>query len=151
MNSFLNCEFWHEIAFLQGKCFQQHALCLSHSPPVSIIYSLRQTFLMYQNKYVTRENFSFAAHLVSSHLYLGSMALPTYLIINYSSFFQVEMGMKNHELVPTSLVASIADLKHGGSHKILRELTKHKLVCYEKAGRGKIYKMESHKKMISFA
>ena len=59
--------------------------------------------------------------------------------------------MKNHELVPTSLVASIADLKHGGSHKILRELTKHKLVCYEKAGRGKIYKMESHKKMISFA
>ena len=46
--------------------------------------------------------------------------------------------MKNHELVPTPLVASIADLKHGGSHKILRELTKHKLVCYEKAGRGKI-------------
>ena len=42
--------------------------------------------------------------------------------------------MKNHELVPTPLVASIADLKHGGSHKILRELTKHKLVCYEKSG-----------------
>ena len=49
------------------------------------------------------------------------------------------MGMKNHELVPTSLVASIADLKHGGSHKTLRELTKHKLVCYEKSGRGKIF------------
>ena len=46
--------------------------------------------------------------------------------------------MKNHELVPTPLVASIADLKHGGSHKILRELTKHKLVCYEKSGRGEI-------------
>lgn len=46
------------------------------------------------------------------------------------------MGMKNHELVPTALVASIADLKHGGSHKILRELSKHKLLCYEKAGRG---------------
>ena len=46
--------------------------------------------------------------------------------------------MKNHELVPTPLVASIADLKHGGSHKILRELSKHKLVCYEKSGRGEI-------------
>lgn len=48
------------------------------------------------------------------------------------------MGMKNHELVPTPLVASIADLKHGGSHKILRELSKHKLVCYEKSGRGEV-------------
>lgn len=53
----------------------------------------------------------------------------------------VEMGMKNHELVPTSLVASIADLKHGGSHKILRELTKHKLVCYEKSGRVEGYRL----------
>ena len=48
------------------------------------------------------------------------------------------MGMKNHEVVPTSLVASIASLKHGGCHKILRELTKHKLICYEKSGRGKL-------------
>ena len=46
--------------------------------------------------------------------------------------------MKNHELVPPSLVASIADLKHGGTHKILRELSKHKLLCYEKSGRGKM-------------
>jgi len=53
----------------------------------------------------------------------------------------VEMGMKNHELVPTSLVASIADLKHGGSHKTLRELTKHKLVCYEKSGRVEGYRL----------
>ena len=48
------------------------------------------------------------------------------------------MGLKNHEVVPSSLVASIADLKHGGTHKILRELSKHKLVCYEKYGRGKM-------------
>lgn len=53
----------------------------------------------------------------------------------------VEMGMKNHELVPTPLVASIADLKHGGSHKILRELSKHKLVCYEKSGRVEGYRL----------
>uniref|UniRef100_A0A023GCV8 Serine/threonine-protein kinase RIO2 n=1 Tax=Amblyomma triste TaxID=251400 RepID=A0A023GCV8_AMBTT len=48
----------------------------------------------------------------------------------------VEMGMKNHELVPGALVASIANLKHGGCHKHLRELCKQKLLSYE---RGKRY------------
>ncbi|NXM64226.1 RIOK2 kinase, partial [Illadopsis cleaveri] len=44
----------------------------------------------------------------------------------------VEMGMKNHEIVPSSLIASIASLKHGGCNKILRELAKHKLLAYER-------------------
>ncbi|XP_013787773.1 serine/threonine-protein kinase RIO2-like [Limulus polyphemus] len=48
----------------------------------------------------------------------------------------VEMGMKNHELVPAPLIASIASLKHGGCHKHLKELTKNKLLSYE---RGKRY------------
>ncbi|XP_035897625.1 serine/threonine-protein kinase rio2 [Anopheles stephensi] len=48
----------------------------------------------------------------------------------------IEMGMKNHELVPGVLVASIASLKTGGLHKLLRELCKHKLLTYE---RGKRY------------
>ncbi|KFO34301.1 serine/threonine-protein kinase RIO2 [Fukomys damarensis] len=43
----------------------------------------------------------------------------------------VEMGMKNHEIVPCSLIASIASLKHGGCNKILRELVKHKLIAWE--------------------
>ncbi|NXY21405.1 RIOK2 kinase, partial [Atrichornis clamosus] len=43
----------------------------------------------------------------------------------------VEMGMKNHEVVPASLIASIASLKHGGCNKILRELAKQKLLAYE--------------------
>ncbi|XP_066139273.1 uncharacterized protein RIOK2 [Euwallacea fornicatus] len=47
-----------------------------------------------------------------------------------------EMGMKNHELVPGPMVASIANLQHGGVHKLLRELCKHKLLSYE---RGKRY------------
>lgn len=51
--------------------------------------------------------------------------------------WQVEMGMKNHEVVPINLVASIAGLKHGGCHKILKELVQHKLVCYEHK-KGKI-------------
>ena len=29
-----------------------------------------------------------------------------------------EMGMKNHELVPTSLVVSISSLKRGGAFKV---------------------------------
>ncbi|XP_018614556.2 serine/threonine-protein kinase RIO2 [Scleropages formosus] len=45
----------------------------------------------------------------------------------------VEMGMKNHEIVPASLVASIASLKHGGCNKILRELVKHKLMVFERS------------------
>ncbi|XP_003738175.1 serine/threonine-protein kinase RIO2 [Galendromus occidentalis] len=48
----------------------------------------------------------------------------------------VEMGMKNHELVPASLVAVIARLKHGGCHKHLQELCKQKLLSYE---RGRKY------------
>lgn len=47
----------------------------------------------------------------------------------------VEMGMKNHEIVPSPLVASIAHLHAGGCHKVLKELAKHKLVCYEHAGK----------------
>ncbi|XP_021554885.1 serine/threonine-protein kinase RIO2 isoform X3 [Neomonachus schauinslandi] len=44
----------------------------------------------------------------------------------------VEMGMKNHEIVPCSLVASIASLKHGGCNKVLRDLVKHKLIAWER-------------------
>lgn len=42
------------------------------------------------------------------------------------------MGMKNHELVPSMLVASIASLHHGGVHKILKLLCKQNLVSYER-------------------
>jgi len=45
----------------------------------------------------------------------------------------VEMGQKNHELVPLELVASIASLRAGGVHKVIKELIKHKLVAYEHA------------------
>jgi len=46
-------------------------------------------------------------------------------------FEQVEMGMKNHEIVPAPLIAAIASLKHGGCQKVLMELSKNSLVCYE--------------------
>jgi len=53
----------------------------------------------------------------------------------------VEMGMKNHELVPASLVASIASLRHGGVHKVLRELSKHRLLSYERGNRYDGYRL----------
>jgi len=45
--------------------------------------------------------------------------------------------MKNHELVPSALVASIAGLRHGGAHKVLRELCKHRLLAYERGKKCK--------------
>lgn len=50
------------------------------------------------------------------------------------------MGMKNHEIVPVSLLSSIASLRHGGCNKILRELVKHKLVAYERTKSKNIQK-----------
>src|SRR4051794_34476414 len=47
------------------------------------------------------------------------------------------MGMKNHELVPTALVATIANIRHGGVQKKLRALSDHRLVAYERGKRCK--------------
>lgn len=44
---------------------------------------------------------------------------------------KIEMGMRNHEVVPLQLIASIASLRNGGCHKILKELMRHRLVAYE--------------------
>ena len=55
--------------------------------------------------------------------------------ISCLNLLQVEMGMKNHEIVPAPLIASIAHLHSGGCHKILRELGKHRLVAYEHGGK----------------
>lgn len=44
----------------------------------------------------------------------------------------VEMGMKNHELVPATLIASIAGVKHGGVHKNLQTLLRFKLVSHSR-------------------
>ena len=43
----------------------------------------------------------------------------------------VEMGMKNHEIVPAPLVESLSGLRRGGTHKMLRTLTKVKLVAHQ--------------------
>jgi len=43
----------------------------------------------------------------------------------------VEMGMKNHSLVPSDLIGSIAALRHGGVHRVLMNLLRHKLVAHD--------------------
>ncbi|XP_057971964.1 uncharacterized protein LOC131160359 isoform X2 [Malania oleifera] len=43
----------------------------------------------------------------------------------------VEMGMRNHEIVPSELVDRIAALKHGGTYKVLKNLLKHKLLHHD--------------------
>lgn len=53
----------------------------------------------------------------------------------------VEMGMKNHEIVPLALVSQIASLKHGGCHKVIKELVKNKLLVYENTRDGTGYKL----------
>jgi RIO-like serine/threonine protein kinase len=45
----------------------------------------------------------------------------------------VETGMKSHELVPAPLVASIANLRHGGSAKILSTLLRDKLLSHDRS------------------
>eukprot|EP01125_Pyxidicula_operculata_P011449 TRINITY_DN3753_c0_g1_i1.p1 TRINITY_DN3753_c0_g1~~TRINITY_DN3753_c0_g1_i1.p1 ORF type:complete len:519 (+),score=151.30 TRINITY_DN3753_c0_g1_i1:425-1981(+) len=44
----------------------------------------------------------------------------------------IEMGMKNHDLVPTRLINTISNLKFGGCFKSLSVLHKNKLIYHEK-------------------
>jgi hypothetical protein len=46
------------------------------------------------------------------------------LIIFYVFFVS---RMRNHELVPVELIGNIAHLKHGGLHKVLSTLLRHKV------------------------
>ncbi|XP_071846042.1 serine/threonine-protein kinase RIO2-like isoform X2 [Apostichopus japonicus] len=61
-----------------------------------------------------------------------NVSLLRYLTQNdFRVLTALEMGMKNHEVVPVTLIASIANLRHGGCHKILKELVKNKLISWE--------------------
>lgn len=45
----------------------------------------------------------------------------------------IQMGMKNHDLVPVELITSIAKLRHGGTHKILSTLLTFKLIAHDRS------------------
>ncbi len=44
---------------------------------------------------------------------------------------QVELGSRNHEVVPTSLITSLANLRNGGAHKVISTLAKAGLIAKE--------------------
>ena len=44
----------------------------------------------------------------------------------------VEMGMKNHEVVPLALVAAIAKIHRGAVNKLCGDLCKHSLIALER-------------------
>jgi RIO kinase 2 len=48
---------------------------------------------------------------------------------NLITLLQVEMGSKNHEVVPSSLVAQIAGLRNGGINKLLGQLAQRNLIA----------------------
>ena len=45
----------------------------------------------------------------------------------------VETGMKNHALVPIALINSIANLRHGGTNKIISSLLRDKLLSHDQS------------------
>ena len=45
----------------------------------------------------------------------------------------VEMGMRNHELVPLELISSIAKLRYGGAHKFVSNLLRYKLIAHDRS------------------
>lgn len=61
---------------------------------------------------------------------------PTVLRTMHTNDFRVleavERGMLNHALVPLPLVSSIANLRHGGVHKIVSSLLRDKLLSHER-------------------
>ena len=44
----------------------------------------------------------------------------------------VEIGSKNHDVVPLELISSIAGLRHGGVHKFIASLLRNKLVAHDR-------------------
>jgi RIO kinase 2 len=43
----------------------------------------------------------------------------------------IEAGMRNHEYVPSPLITQLAGLRKGGTHNVLSELIRHKLLGYD--------------------
>jgi RIO kinase 2 len=52
---------------------------------------------------------------------------------DYRVLAAVETGMRSHALVPSPLIASIASLRHGGTHKIISSLLRDKLLSHNRS------------------
>lgn len=72
----------------------------------------------------------FSTHSVQNTMKLDVTCMRYLSKDDFRVLTAVEMGMKNHELVPVSLITAIAQLRHGGSYRILSNLLRHKLVAH---------------------
>jgi RIO-like serine/threonine protein kinase len=63
----------------------------------------------------------------------------------YGYFFdnsrKVEMGSKNHEVVPTPLIAQISGLRNGGVNKMIGSLAKRNLVSKVQNSKCPLFQM----------
>uniref|UniRef100_A0A1I7W005 Rio2_N domain-containing protein n=1 Tax=Loa loa TaxID=7209 RepID=A0A1I7W005_LOALO len=78
------------------------------------------------------------------HLFVPDMGRMNITVIRYMEqehfrvLIAVELGMKNHELVPLELIGSIAKIHRGAVVRILADLAKHGTVAHERGKRCKL-------------
>lgn len=70
---------------------------------------------------------------MTSYTFLVKTKKHTHTHITTIVGLKFKMGMKNHDLVPVELIASIAKLRHGGTHKILSTLLTFKLIAHDRS------------------
>ena len=75
---------------------------------------------------MTRPQSASVAFIRSSH-FIRYMSADAFRVLT-----SIEMGMKNHDVVPVRLIVSLSNLRHGGVHKILSDLLRDKLIAHER-------------------
>ena len=80
---------------------------------------------------------------------------PTVLRTMGASDFRVleavEKGMLKHALVPSSLIASISSLRHGGTGKIISSLLRDKLLSHDQSCGYDGYRVTTGKSTLYYA
>lgn len=74
-----------------------------------------------------------AVALFFSVMKLDATAIRYLTAIEWRVLVAVEMGMKNHELVPVVLIVRIANLRRHGIQQTLSNLLKHKLISHDRS------------------
>ncbi|KAK6026718.1 BTB/POZ domain protein, partial [Ostertagia ostertagi] len=80
----------------------------------------------------------------SDHTTMGRMDVEKLRYLEREDFrvlIAVEMGMKNHEVVPLPLISAIAGIHRGAVARILSTLCKHSLVAFERSKKFDGYRL----------
>lgn len=70
---------------------------------------------------------------LGSEMKLDATVMRTMNRQDFRVLAAVETGMRNHELVPAPLISSLANLRHGGTAKILSSLLRDKLLSHDRS------------------